>query len=273
MKTATPLPLEKLSSPPHGNHTDTSQDGTAVDHENGEEDNAPTDLIVPPPNGHCACIPINASADPELLEVNVWQAVNEVLSVPWRTSTEAHVTEDAKGKDTIVRALIEGWDVAAKFQPLSDLWIKLRRVDELCFQACPRTERLAILWMVSLQLRYHSNPTTKRRDKLPPWYWKRPSQKIPHSYAINLFVWPGVRERFVFEQHKYCDNQFWKSFARNFRLLWPSDFQHTYAKNFTTGLYEMLQSFEQSISDINIWTMTEDFFNRYPEFRADIPPF
>lgn len=35
----------------------------------------------------------------------------------------------------------------------------------------------------------------------------------------------------------------------------------------------MLPSFEQSISEISNWTMTEDFFNRYPEFRADIPLF
>ncbi|EXF73023.1 hypothetical protein CFIO01_12813 [Colletotrichum fioriniae PJ7] len=256
-KIATSPRLEKLSSSPHCNYTDMLQHGTAVDLENDKENHAPNDLIVPPPKGYCACIAINTSTGPEPLEVNVWRAVNEALSMPWRTSTEAHVTEDAKGKDTIVRALIEGWDVAAKFQPLSDLWIKLRRVDELCFQACPRTERLAILWMASLQLRYHSDPTTERKDKLPPWYWKR----------------PGVRERFVFEQHKYCDNQFWKSFARNFRLLWSSNFQNTYAKSSITGLYEISPSFEQRISDINIWTMKEDFFNHYPEFRADIPPF
>jgi hypothetical protein len=32
-------------------------------------------------------------------------------------------------------------------------------------------------------------------------------------------------------------------------------------------------SFKEHINDINVWTMTGDIFNRWPEFFSDIPAF
>ncbi|KAF3812096.1 hypothetical protein GCG54_00009780 [Colletotrichum gloeosporioides] len=237
------------------------------------EDHDDPNLIVPPPELPCDCITVRTPAGPAPPKVNVWRAVNQVLAKRCRISKEAHVAEDANDEDIPVRVLLEGWDAVARSRPLSKLWKKLRRVDELCFQTCPKTERLAILRTMHLLLQYHSDPTPSRYAKLPTWYLKRPSQTMPHSYAIDFFVWPGVRERFVFGQHHYCNNSFWDLFGPNFHLLWPYEFRDAYKKSLVTGQYQISPAFEERISDINSWTMGLDFFTRFPELIADIPAF
>ncbi|KAJ0382478.1 hypothetical protein COL922a_012491 [Colletotrichum nupharicola] len=221
------------------------------------EDHDDPNLIVPPPEMPCDCITVRTPAGPAPPKVNVWRAVNQVLAKRCRISKEAHVAEDANDEDIPVRVLLEGWDAVARSRTLSKLWKKLRRVDELCFQTCPKTERLAILRTMHLLLQYHSDPTPSRYAKLPTWYLKR----------------PGVRERFVFGQHHYCNNSFWDLFGPNFHVLWPYEFRDAYKKSLVTGQYQISPAFEERISEINSWTMGMDFFTRFPELIADIPAF
>lgn len=84
---------------------------------------------------------------------------------------------------------------------------------------------------------------------------------------------PGIRERFVFHEHKYCINDFWYLFVANLRIMWPYEFRDTYSRNTTTGQYKISPDFEERIGDINVWTMSTDFFNRWPELHCDIPAF
>ncbi|GKT40346.1 uncharacterized protein ColSpa_00527 [Colletotrichum spaethianum] len=222
-----------------------------------DENHDDPNVIVPPPESPCDCVTVRTPAGPALPRVNVWRAVNQVLAKKCRISREAHVTEDANDEDIPVRALLEGWDAVATSRPLSKLWKKLRRVDKLCFQTCPPTERLAILRTMHLLLQYHSDPTPERHSKLPKWYLKR----------------PGLRERFVFGQHHYCNNQFWELFGPNFHMLWPFEFRDAYKKSVVTGKYQISSMFEERIMDINAWTMGHQFFDRFPELIADIPTF
>ncbi|GJC83082.1 hypothetical protein ColLi_05920 [Colletotrichum liriopes] len=228
-----------------------------LEDDDGDEDHDDPSVIVPPPESPCDCVTVRTPAGPTPPRVNVWRAVNQVLAKKCHISKEAHVAEDANNEDIPVRALLEGWDAVAKSRPLSKLWKKLRRVDELCFQSCPPTERLAILRTMHLLLQYHSDPTPERYAKLPTWYLKR----------------PGVRERFVFGQHHYCNNHFWELFGPNLHVLWPFEFRDAYKKSVVTGQYQISPMFDQRITDINTWTMGNDFFNRFPELIADIPLF
>ncbi|KAL2881988.1 hypothetical protein SGCOL_002727 [Colletotrichum sp. CLE4] len=253
------FPASSVHAPSVHAPSSTSDSQDFVDDEDDDGDDAPDDpnLIVPPPEAHCDCVTVRTPAGPAPPRVNVWRAVNQVLAKRCRISKEAHAVEDANDEDIPVRVLLEGWDAVAQSRPLSKLWRKLRRVDELCFVTCPPTERLAILRTMHLLLQYHSDPTPERYAKLPTWYLKR----------------PGVRERFVFGQHHYCNNQFWELFGPNFHLLWPFEFRDAYKKSVVTGQYQISPMFEQRISDINAWTMGMDFFTRFPELIADIPAF
>lgn len=97
-------------------------------------------------------------------------------------------------------------------------------------------------------------------------------RKLTLSVFLNINR-PGVRERFVFAQHQYCSNLFWKVFANSFRIMWPFEFRDCYRRNVETGRYTVSPEFEDRIRDINSWTMSADFFSHFPEMYADIPAY
>ncbi|KAK1585653.1 uncharacterized protein LY79DRAFT_634736 [Colletotrichum navitas] len=231
-----------------------------LEEDDKDEDDDDASVIVPPPTAPCDCAVAPTRLGPAPHKFNLWRAINQALTKRCHVSEAAQVAEDADDEDVPVRALIEGWDAVAKSRPLSKLWEKLRAVDEVLFLNCSLSDRLAILWMMYMQLKCHSDPTPER-----------PSQTLPHSYAIDFFVWPGLRERFVFGQHAYCNNQFWQLFASNIHVLWPFEFRDAYKKCVVTGQYQLSPMFEQKIRDLNIWTVGHDLFARFPELIADIP--
>lgn len=122
-------------------------------------------------------------------------------------------------------------------------------------------------------LQFHTESTSQRYSRLPPWYNKRPAQKIAHSYAIDYFAWPGLRERFIFGEHNYCDNEFWNLFCSSLRILWPYEFRDCYTREIETGLYKFSPHFDQRLCDIKSWAMGPDIFQRFPELYCDIPSF
>lgn len=82
---------------------------------------------------------------------------------------------------------------------------------------------------------------------------------------------PGLRERFVFHQHKYCTNKFWTLFCSSFRILWPYEFRDCYTFNTLTGEYRVSPMFDERISDLRSWTMSAAMFEAWPELVSDIP--
>ena len=82
---------------------------------------------------------------------------------------------------------------------------------------------------------------------------------------------PGLRERFILGEHRYCDNVFYDLFCSSLRMRWPFSFQECYAQNAETGMLSISPTFSQCISDIRNWTMGPDIFARFPEFYGDLP--
>ncbi|KAL0935610.1 bZIP transcription factor [Colletotrichum truncatum] len=230
-------------------------------------------VIVPEPDSACECLA--SRHDPGTPGVpsttSIWRYANEALGAREMLSTNVLALEDEMNEHIPIRVILEGWDAVERSEKLPPLWKKLRRTDSLQFRNCPNTERLAILRLMHRLLRYQAEATVEQCAKLPAWYLSRPSQSLPHSSAIDFFVWPGVRERFVFSQHQYCSNLFWKVFADSFRIMWPFEFRDCYRRNVETGRYCMSPEFEQRIQNINSWTMSTDFFNHFPEMYSDIP--
>ncbi|KAG5760954.1 hypothetical protein H9Q72_010939 [Fusarium xylarioides] len=184
---------------------------------------------------------------------NIWRAINEVLVKPTKLSAEEIAIEEYNAEDIPVRAMIEGWDSIERAGKMTPTWRKLRRADELCFTNCADTERLAAMRICHLLI--------------------TPSQALPHSYGIDFFVWPGLRERLIFSQHQYCNNSFWELLQTNLKILWTDTFQDTFYHNAHTGKYHISPLFEQRIRDINAWTTSTDFFQHFPELSEDIPAY
>lgn len=84
---------------------------------------------------------------------------------------------------------------------------------------------------------------------------------------------PGLRERFIFSQHRYCSNTFWDKFTNNFRISWPFEFRDCYNVNLETGKLSVAAEFKSRIADLGAWTMSHGFFERFPELYGDIPAF
>ncbi|KAK2674304.1 hypothetical protein RAB80_009288 [Fusarium oxysporum f. sp. vasinfectum] len=232
------------------------------------------DVIIPKAPVLCHCSsPASCASGYHDVKPNIWRAINETLVKPTKLSTEEMAIEEYNAEDIPVRAMIEGWDSIERAGKMTPTWRKLRRADELCFTNCADTERLAAMRICHLLITYHGDPTMERRANLPRWYWNRPSQALPHSYGIDFFVWPGLRERLIFSQHQYCNNSFWELLQTNLKILWTDSFQDTFYHNAHTGKYHISPLFEQRIRDINAWTMSTDFFQHFPELSEDIPAY
>ena len=204
---------------------------------------------------------------------NYWRYANEVLSERFDWAEDVVPEADALCDDIPIRVILEGWDVVARSGPLHPSWQVLRRIDETLFSTCGNVERLAIMRAMHTLLQFHTEASSDRYSRLPPWYMRRPSQKIAHSYAIDYFAWPGVRERFIFSEHDYCGNDFWTLFTSSFKLLWPYEFRDCYTREIETGLYKVSPTFDDRLSDIKCWTMGPDIFKRFPELYSDMPTF
>ncbi|KAL2208074.1 hypothetical protein CC79DRAFT_1357587 [Sarocladium strictum] len=223
------------------------------------------EIIVPRPEWPCDCIQSNAS--------NTWRDANTALGKSTMLSPTQLVIEDFTSEDTPIRVVLDGWDSVVKAGKMSLSWRKLRQIDEACFATCGAVERLGILRTMHLLITYHGDPSQERCEKVPRWLWARPSQMLPHSYAIDFFVWPGLRERFIFAQHRYCTNIFWNLFRHSIRLNIPLDLEDCYQVDDDTGRYVFSPGFDSYLRGINTWRMKTDFFAEFPELVGDIPVF
>ncbi|KAM0346277.1 hypothetical protein ACHAPU_005704 [Fusarium lateritium] len=232
------------------------------------------DVIIPKSPVPCHCSnPTSCEAAFSRAEPNIWRAVNEIFQKPTRLSADELSIELYNCEDIAVRAILEGWDSLERAGRMTPTWRKLRSADELCLSQCGDVERLAVMKLCHMLLVYHGDPTLARRETLPRWYWNRPSQTLPHSYGIDFFVWPGLRERLIFSQHHYCSNAFWHLLQSNLKILWQEGFRDTFYHNAHSGKYQISPGFEQRIRDLNAWTMSTDFFERFPELNEDIPAY
>ncbi|KAL6253087.1 hypothetical protein RBB50_000807 [Rhinocladiella similis] len=204
---------------------------------------------------------------------NYWVYANQVLSQRFDWPNDITPASDDESDDVPVRALLEGWDSVAKRGPLHPSWQILRQIDENLFCTCPKTERLAVMRAMHALIQFHTESNSQFYQRLPPWYMRRPSQSIAHSYAIDYYAWPGLRERFIFGEHNYCENEFWRLFCKSLRILWPYEFRDCYTHEVETGLYKINPVFDQRLSDIKCWAMGPDIFQRYPELYTDMPTF
>ncbi|CAG9956859.1 unnamed protein product [Clonostachys rosea f. rosea IK726] len=231
-------------------------------------------LILPEPLGVCDCIlppaTVGVTSSSDTADSSIWKSANQILGLNPSLPQSTLRIEDKTSEDLPVRAILRGWN-SFDSGDLPPLWQILRQTDTLQFRGCRDVERLAIMVMMHRILRCQADTSNERWKKLPPWLQGRPSQMLPHSPAVDFFVWPGVRERFVFFQHRYCSNTFWKVFAESFRLLWPFEFRDCYQRNVMTGAYSLSPAFESRLYDINCWAMTNDFFYHFSDFRSDIP--
>ncbi|KAG9245752.1 hypothetical protein BJ878DRAFT_500101 [Calycina marina] len=176
-----------------------------------------------------------------------------------------------RNADIPIRAVLHGWQAVTRKYLLDPMWSMLRHADEIIFSKCGATERLVVLRNLSLQLRYKVNSTQQNLEAIPSYLHERPSQRhIPHDSLVDFIVWPGLRERFVFTPHLYCNEKFTALFWKCFRFTWDYELCDVYVRDAETGNYMFSKSFNECSWDIGNFCMTNEFLEEFPELRVDV---
>ncbi|KAL3481370.1 hypothetical protein BJX99DRAFT_164258 [Aspergillus californicus] len=197
--------------------------------------------------------------------------MNDMLGRYTLPCTRTMADQGIRDSDIAIRAILHGWDAVSHLYPLDPVWSMLRTSDEAVWRNCGALERLSTLRVVSLMLRYLSDPSQPNLSQLPRFMRQRPSQhRILHKPLIDFVVWPGLRERLIMFPHQHCSEKFWSMFWTCFRFTWPYRLQDAFLQQGQTGLYRFSDVFNKSFYDLQYWCMTPEFFHEFPDLEADV---
>jgi hypothetical protein len=124
-----------------------------------------TDLVSQPRISH-----LEPSRGPDE-GVERWLVASKVLSRQPKGCRLSEL-EDCLSEDIPIRAVLYGWGALGGIQELSPFWRILRYLDEVCWGGYDRdcVERLAVLRLSHLLMRFFSDRSDKRAADLPPFY-------------------------------------------------------------------------------------------------------
>lgn len=116
--------------------------------------------------------------------------MNDMLGRFALTCTRSMADQRIRDADIAIRAVVHGWDAVTHLHPLDPVWTMLRTADETVWRTCGAVERVGILRVVNLMLRYLSDPSEPNLSHLPKFMRQRPSQhRIIHKPLIDFVVW------------------------------------------------------------------------------------
>ncbi|KAF5694469.1 hypothetical protein FDENT_1081 [Fusarium denticulatum] len=211
----------------------------------------------------CECR-LRAWHDTGTTTLNIWRQLNDLHQSLANIDLAA---EDRESEDSVIRAVLYGWNSVSAARRALNTCRMLRSIDELSGVKYSPIDRLAILSLIRLML---VSQNSTRKAALPRWLQARPSQSLPHAAAIDLVFWPGIRERLVFLEHEYCRDSFWRSAFSNTKLKWPLELSGAYVQNSVTGDLHLSPCFRTYIRDLGNWTMSPEFLKQFPELHNDI---
>ncbi|KAJ2975106.1 hypothetical protein NQ176_g5703 [Zarea fungicola] len=209
---------------------------------------------------------------PESVWENLEGKYEEVVSRADHTSSDVFSLPSAANFDShvIISAVLHGWDQTFTIFTSDAVWKTLRHVDETILLHCGVIERLSALRTIAMLLRSQHSPDVM--SQLPSYLWPRPSQlSVPHPKIVDTFIWPGFRERMVFQHGQYTSNEFAKLYIQSYKFAWPTSTQAAFTKVPNTPLYTFTDSFITCWDDVRSHRMDYGFLSRYPAFHGDCP--
>ena len=174
------------------------------------------------------------------------------------------------------RAGLWGWDSIPDHELNHPVWSAIRSVDQKVFGSwSSKAARIAVMYACQTMLQYRESPTTENLDRVPKYLLPRPSQqRIQHPAVIDYLVWPGLRDRLVFEHDKYTrTGDFSAAFVKYANFNWPYGEGDIFAINPNTGQWEVSKLFLEHVYEYRNWTMKKEFFRMFPEMEHDMNVF
>lgn len=131
-------------------------------------------------------------------------------------------------------------------------------------------ERVAVLYIMFLIMRWQISPTQENYERLPEWVRPRNSQLYSaHPAWIDHLPWPVMRDKLAREYNStlYLFDNFFVPFTRTLRLSWPYEDTDTLLQSPDTEELMINPVFERHIRNLDNWTLGEPFAQAFPSLR------
>ncbi|KIM96677.1 hypothetical protein OIDMADRAFT_58251 [Oidiodendron maius Zn] len=202
--------------------------------------------------------------------ISTTQLCNMELSKASQLTSNQVCRDELVNQDSIIRAILQGWETIEGRGYVCPLWETLHRIDDLIFCRCSNITRLVMLYTVHRMLLCCAK--AKSFKELPPWYRPRPAQcRFQHEIVMGYFAWPGLRERLVLSEKRILSDSFWHYFAHCFSFHWPYSLADAYNVDLA-GQARFSGAFMNYLQDIGHWRMDHRFFAAFPDLSNDIIP-
>ncbi|OAP58050.1 hypothetical protein AYL99_07140 [Fonsecaea erecta] len=174
---------------------------------------------------------------------------------------------------TAFQAMLWGWQNVGR-EAEHPVWHALREVDQRIFGTwTSMAQRMAMMYVCQTLIQYRENPAPENLRRVPGFLRPRPAQeRLAHPVVIDFLIWPGMRDRMIFEHEKYtATGVFSAAYVENFSFFWPYSNKEIFVYDHLRDRHDFSPVFLQYVYNYENWTMKPGFFEKYPEMRYDVP--
>ncbi len=128
-------------------------------------------------------------------------------------------------------------------------------------------EKVAVLYIMFLIMRWQIAPTQENYDRLPDWVTPRPSQLFtPHPAWIDHVPWPKMRDRLVrdYNPRDYLFDNFFIPFTTTLSLNWPYEPTDTLLSSPESDELMINPVFERHLRRLENWSLGPAFARAFP---------
>lgn len=132
-------------------------------------------------------------------------------------------------------------------------------------------ERVAVLYIMFLLMRWQISPTKENYARLPEWMRPQQSQlSIAHPAWIDHLPFPLMREALAkhYNPNEYLFDNFFIPFTTTLRLSWPYEETDTLLQSPDGDELMINPVFERHLRNLNNWTLGEPFAKSFPGLAA-----
>jgi hypothetical protein len=128
-------------------------------------------------------------------------------------------------------------------------------------------EKVAVLYIMFLIMRWQIAPTQENYDRLPEWATPRPSQLFtPHPAWIDHLPWPKMRDRLVrdYNPRDYLFDNFFIPFTATLSVNWPYEPTDTLLSSPDNDELMINPVFERHLRRLENWSLGPAFAKAFP---------
>ncbi|KAF4775799.1 BZIP transcription factor [Colletotrichum scovillei] len=131
-------------------------------------------------------------------------------------------------------------------------------------------QRVAVLYIMFLIMRWQISPTRENYDRLPEWARPRPAQLLTeHPAWIDHVPFPAMRDKLCrdYNPREYLFDNFFVPFTTTLSLNWPYEETDTLLQVPESDEVLINPVFERHLRRLENWTLGQAFNQTFPKLR------